>query len=155
ILPTPTVVNNVVLYTALFDVKNDDSVLLPQMTAQVFFVIAQARDVITVPLGALTFEGGNRVGGKRARGHGNRQGGGQRTAQAGQGQGGQGNGRQRGQGGGQGQNAQNGSGQNAGAQDNGQGAAIRQRMASVSFVNANGETEQRQVQIGVSDRVNA
>ena len=40
ILPTPTVVNNVVLYTALFDVANPARQLMTQMTAQVFFVRA-------------------------------------------------------------------------------------------------------------------
>ncbi len=53
VLPTPTVVNNVVLYNALFDVNNPDRDLLPQMTAQVFFVIAQARNVPVVPMAAL------------------------------------------------------------------------------------------------------
>lgn len=55
ILPTPVVENNVVLYTALFDVSNDDGRLLPEMTAQVYFVTSAARDVLTVPLGALNF----------------------------------------------------------------------------------------------------
>lgn len=55
ILPTPVVENNVVLYTALFDVNNDDGRLLPEMTAQVYFVTSAARDVLTVPLGALDF----------------------------------------------------------------------------------------------------
>ena len=36
--PTPEVVNNVVLYNALFDVENPDRALMTQMTAQVFFV---------------------------------------------------------------------------------------------------------------------
>ncbi len=31
-LPTPTLVNNVVLFTALFDIPNADHHLLPQMT---------------------------------------------------------------------------------------------------------------------------
>jgi len=51
--PTPTVVNNVVLYDALFDVKNPNQTLMTQMTAQVFFVIASARDAVLVPLAAL------------------------------------------------------------------------------------------------------
>jgi macrolide-specific efflux system membrane fusion protein len=54
ILPTPTIENNVVLYTGLFDVENTDGSLLPEMTAQVFFITASARDVLTVPLGAIT-----------------------------------------------------------------------------------------------------
>jgi len=55
ILPTPVVTSNVVLYTGLFDVRNEDGTLLPEMTAQVFFITSSARDVLTVPLGALTF----------------------------------------------------------------------------------------------------
>ena len=51
--PTPTVVNNVVLYDALFDVENPNQVLMTQMTAQVFFVAASARDAVLVPLSAL------------------------------------------------------------------------------------------------------
>jgi membrane fusion protein, macrolide-specific efflux system len=58
ILPTPVIENNVVLYTGLFDVNNSDGSLLPEMTAQVFFITASARDVLTVPVGALTFARG-------------------------------------------------------------------------------------------------
>jgi len=53
ILPTPQVVNNVVLYSALFDVANPERDLLPQMSAQVFFIIAEAHNVVTVPVAAL------------------------------------------------------------------------------------------------------
>jgi macrolide-specific efflux system membrane fusion protein len=56
ILPTPTVTNNVVLYNVLFDVANPDRALLPQMSAQVFFVVAEARSVPVVPLEALIVE---------------------------------------------------------------------------------------------------
>ena len=51
--PTPTVVNNVVLYDALFDVANTDQTLMTQMTAQVFFVASSAKDAVLVPLTAL------------------------------------------------------------------------------------------------------
>jgi membrane fusion protein, macrolide-specific efflux system len=51
--PTPTVVNNVVLYDALFEVANPDQVLMTQMTAQVFFVASSAKDAVLVPLTAL------------------------------------------------------------------------------------------------------
>jgi macrolide-specific efflux system membrane fusion protein len=51
--PTPTVVNNVVLYDALFDVANPDQILMTQMTAQVFFVASSAKDAVLVPLTAL------------------------------------------------------------------------------------------------------
>ena len=53
ILPTPDVVNNVVLYNALFDVANPGQELLPQMSAQVFFVLGEARSVPVVPMAAL------------------------------------------------------------------------------------------------------
>lgn len=56
--PTPTVTNNVVLYNALFDVPNPGRSLMTQMTAQVFFVAAQARDVLMVPMSALTLQRG-------------------------------------------------------------------------------------------------
>ena len=45
--------NNVVLYTALFDVDNPDGALMTQMTAQVFFVVAEAKDAVLVPVSAL------------------------------------------------------------------------------------------------------
>jgi membrane fusion protein, macrolide-specific efflux system len=51
--PTPTVVNNVVLYNALFDVPNSDGTLMTQMTAQVFFVAASVKDAVLVPVSAL------------------------------------------------------------------------------------------------------
>jgi macrolide-specific efflux system membrane fusion protein len=51
--PTPNVVNNVVLYDALFDVENPNQVLMTQMTAQVFFVVSSAKDAVLVPLSAL------------------------------------------------------------------------------------------------------
>ena len=41
--PTPVVQNNVVLYNALFDVPNPNRTLMTQMTAQVFFVVAEAQ----------------------------------------------------------------------------------------------------------------
>lgn len=64
ILPTPAIANNVVLYTVLFDIDNSDGALLSQMTAQVFFVSSSARNVLTVPVGALTYID-NKGGGKR------------------------------------------------------------------------------------------
>jgi len=65
--PTPTVTNNVVLYNALFDVVNDQRNLLPQMTAQVFFVAAKAENALVVPASAVTVQrGGPREEGKRA-----------------------------------------------------------------------------------------
>lgn len=46
--------NSVVLYTALFEIANDQGELRPDMTAQVFFVAAAAKDAVTVPVAALT-----------------------------------------------------------------------------------------------------
>lgn len=43
----------VVLYTVLFDVANDDGALMPQMTAQVTFLTASAKNVLVAPLAAL------------------------------------------------------------------------------------------------------
>jgi len=51
--PTPEVVNNVVLYNALFDVPNPDGALMTQMTTQVFFVVAEAKDAVIVPMSAV------------------------------------------------------------------------------------------------------
>lgn len=55
ILPTPTTTNNVVTYTGLFDIDNDDGALLSGMTTQVYFVTSAAHNVLTVPIGALKF----------------------------------------------------------------------------------------------------
>jgi macrolide-specific efflux system membrane fusion protein len=59
ILPSPQVIGNVVFYNALFDVPNPRRELKVQMTAQVFFVLAQANDALYVPLSAL---GGDHLG---------------------------------------------------------------------------------------------
>ena len=53
VLPTPEVVNNVVLYNVLFDVENADNALKPQMSAQTYFVIAKAENALAVPVAAL------------------------------------------------------------------------------------------------------
>ena len=75
--PTPTVVNNVVLYDALFDVENPNQALMTQMTAQVFFVASSAKDAVLVPLTALrpvaaAGPGGKapRTGGRKTTAHG-------------------------------------------------------------------------------------
>lgn len=52
--PTPVVTNNVVLFNALFNVENEQRNLLPQMTAQVFFVAATAKDTLIVPAAAVS-----------------------------------------------------------------------------------------------------
>ena len=64
--PTPTVTNNVVLYNALFEVPNPSRNLMTQMTAQVFFVVAEAREVLVVPMAALTLQR-NPTGGREGR----------------------------------------------------------------------------------------
>ncbi|EIC29590.1 MULTISPECIES: efflux RND transporter periplasmic adaptor subunit [Methylomicrobium] len=53
ILPTPEVVNNVVLYNVLVDVDNEDGQLMSGMSAQVFFVLGEARHVPVIPVNAL------------------------------------------------------------------------------------------------------
>jgi len=53
VMPTPETVNNVVLYNVLFDVANPDQALMPQMSAQAFFVMAKADDALLVPMSAL------------------------------------------------------------------------------------------------------
>ena len=45
--------SKVIVYTALFDVDNADGELMPQMTAQVAFLEASARDAVAVPVAAL------------------------------------------------------------------------------------------------------
>jgi membrane fusion protein, macrolide-specific efflux system len=53
VLPTPEILNNVVLYDALFDVLNPKGELMTQMSAQVFFISAAAKNVPVVPMAAL------------------------------------------------------------------------------------------------------
>ncbi len=79
--PTPTVVNNVVLYDALFDVENPNRTLMTQMTAQVFFVAASARDALLIPLAALRPPAASATATAAGKGAG-RKGGGERTAGA-------------------------------------------------------------------------
>ncbi|MBF0165574.1 MAG: efflux RND transporter periplasmic adaptor subunit [Magnetococcales bacterium] len=57
ILPSPDVVNSVVLYNALFDVENPNLELGIQMSAQVSFVHALAKDALLLPVTALTMKG--------------------------------------------------------------------------------------------------
>jgi membrane fusion protein, macrolide-specific efflux system len=53
ILPTPEVINDVILYDVLVDVANPDRALMTQMSAQVFFVLGEAKDALLVPVAAL------------------------------------------------------------------------------------------------------
>lgn len=61
IQPTPEIVNDVVLYKALIDVANEERLLLPDMTVQVFFVLERAENVPVVPLAALVPVPGERA----------------------------------------------------------------------------------------------
>ncbi|MGR9087207.1 MAG: efflux RND transporter periplasmic adaptor subunit [Gammaproteobacteria bacterium] len=53
ILPSPETLNNVVLYNVLVDVDNEDGQLMTGMSAQVFFVLGEARHVLIIPVNAL------------------------------------------------------------------------------------------------------
>lgn len=82
ILPSPTSENNVVLYPGLFSIENPDGALRSGMTTQVYFVTSAAYNVLTVPLGALTFKdtpsrgaAARFAGGAAAQGGGERPGG--------------------------------------------------------------------------------
>ena len=52
----PKLISNVVNYTVVVDAVNEDHVLLPGMTAEVDFVIAERRGVLLVPTAALQFQ---------------------------------------------------------------------------------------------------
>lgn len=118
--PTPTVVNNVVLYDALFDVPNPDQALMTQMTAQVFFVAASAKNALLVPLAAL-----HPVGRKPGAGAARKGNGGTRPAGA----------------------------EKAGGID--QRSLFANGRALLSVVGADGKAIQREVKVGVTNRVSA
>lgn len=135
ILPTPVITNNVVLYTALFDVDNTDQTLYSNMTAQIFFVTSSARNVLKVPVGALTFaEGSGRPASAAAAfgpGNGSRQG-------AGSGAGG-------------GRSATGGPSARRASAGSGAPGAV----ATVQVEVGDNEFETREVRIGVSSRIAA
>ncbi len=54
ILPTPQIVNDVVLYDVLIDVKNEGRHLMTSMTTQVFFILGKADNALIVPAEVLT-----------------------------------------------------------------------------------------------------
>ena len=54
ILPTPQIVNDVVLYDVLIDVKNQGHKLMTGMTTQVFFVLGKADNALVIPAEVLT-----------------------------------------------------------------------------------------------------
>lgn len=53
ILPTPEVINDVVLYNVLVDVDNKDRQLMSGMSTQLFFTAGKAENVVLVPVTAL------------------------------------------------------------------------------------------------------
>jgi membrane fusion protein, macrolide-specific efflux system len=53
ILPTPELINNVVFYDVLFDIPNPGRELDIQMTAQVFIILAQAKNVLLIPTAVI------------------------------------------------------------------------------------------------------
>src|SRR5690606_21355499 len=53
ILPPPETVNDVILYHALIDIANPDKLLMTSITAQVFFLLGEAKNVPHVPESAL------------------------------------------------------------------------------------------------------
>jgi len=53
ILPSPEIVNDVVLYQVLSDVDNQAGELMDAMTAQVFFIESRVRDTLVLPLSAI------------------------------------------------------------------------------------------------------
>src|SRR5688500_1080315 len=53
ILPSPQVVNDVVLYNVLVDVENDDRELMTGMSTQMFFIVGRAENVAVLPTAAL------------------------------------------------------------------------------------------------------
>jgi len=122
--PTPTTTNNVVLYNALFDVPNPDARLMTDMTAQVFFVVAQAKDALQIPMGALQQNRERKRGaGRNAAERGSEQADAITETQS----------------------AQRSSG--------GGNAAPRIRQATVKVLEANGKVAERAIEVGVTNRI--
>lgn len=147
ILPQPTITNNVVLYTGLFDIENNDGALLPEMTAQIYFVTSAARGVLTVPIGALTFiDGGPATAGSgfnaAMSGSGGQRGAGGFTPPAGFTPGSSGSGFD--------------AGNNRGnAQQNNRATVSASQRASVQVQLNDGSLESREILIGLTSRVSA
>jgi len=156
ILPTPETVNNVILFDALFDMPNPDGSLMTQMTAQVSFVTASAKNVLLVPAaavhpltgrgrrGALSGQAGQagQVAGSGA----------QRTPAPAAGRAGdQAFQRGAGQSAAPGTAATNGASTGARRGGSGKFAATH---GTVDVMGADGKIETRMVETGVSDRVN-
>ena len=54
VLPTPQIVNDVVLYDVFIDVKNEGRQLMTGMTTQVFFIFGKAENALIIPAEVLT-----------------------------------------------------------------------------------------------------
>jgi macrolide-specific efflux system membrane fusion protein len=153
--PTPTVVNNVVLYDALFDVENPNQTLMTQMTAQVFFVASSAKDAVLVPLTALRpVAAGDRARGPRVSGGAEDKNAaeGKGTARSGA------TGQAPGAAPGGGSERPPGAARSGGTQG-ASGADRRNQFANgralVSVVGADGKVAEREVKVGVMNRVSA
>ncbi len=123
--PTPTVTNNVVLFNALFDVPNPDGALMTQMTAQAFFVVASVHEVLPRPAAALALGGPPRKG-NNGNGAARNAAGGLAAARP---------------------EAASGTRPGAGA------AAGGGRRATVKALGAGGLVEEKQITVGVSNRI--
>lgn len=137
--PTPTVTNNVVLYNALFDVPNANRALMTSMTAQVFFVATSVKDTLLLPVAAI--QQGNR--GARAGRDGMQQG--------------PGTGRGTGADSGPTASIAAGASPRSGAGANADAPTRRPprgpRRATIQVLTADGKIEERQIEVGVSNRV--
>lgn len=134
--PTPTVLNNVVLYNALFDVPNPNRQLMTQMTTQVFFIAAQAQDTLLIPMSALNFQPRmSRAENKPRQKINNNSVPTEQVSPTGQDE-----------------QVKNNDGLNSRKDNNRKQKANR---ASVNVINANGEIEERKVIVGVTNRVQA
>jgi len=147
IQPTPEVVNNVVLYNALFNVPNEQRVLMTQMSTQVFFIVSQAKNALLVPVSALNY--GPLAGGPRgippgerpdtAGGTGDNSSIAAETARAGDGSG----------------DRRDAANRERRPREAGSGERPAGRPAMVKVINAKGDIEERRVRVGVSNRVQA
>ncbi|QJR82768.1 efflux RND transporter periplasmic adaptor subunit [Alteromonas pelagimontana] len=61
VLPTPNVVNDVVLYQVLVDIANPNGTLMDSMTTQVFFVQASKSNTLIVPVAAVKRRGPEQI----------------------------------------------------------------------------------------------
>jgi membrane fusion protein, macrolide-specific efflux system len=132
-------VNNVVLYTALFDVDNTGRELMPQMSAQVFFVQSGAYDVVTVPVSALRYTDRPARGARRGQGGPNGANGDAAKAD----------------GAAKGEGAAKEAPAQTPAAARPEAGSKPTRAAQVTVVHDDGMQETRTVRVGVTDRVNA